>query len=147
MLSVDPISLSLQAGWSQSAGMASGSEKNLWEYVVFWKMLAPNHSQPKLLYGWNTWVFFVLNKSSGGFKLLFPFICVESTNIALYKQVWKRIYTLSLLCQLAILLGHMYNNKTLWLWYQPAFKMLKTLLIPGCLCLIFSYFSVFVFSH
>lgn len=82
-----------------------------------------------------------LNNSSGGFKLLFPCICVESTKIALYKQqkVWKSICTLPLLCQLEKLLGYMYNKKQ-WFWYWPAFKMLKTLLIPEFFCLKLTYF-------
>lgn len=78
-------------------------------------MLAKNHIHPKLLYEWNTWVFFVFfsNNSSGGLELLFPCISVESTKIALYKQqkVWKSICTLSLLCQLEKLLGYMRSNK------------------------------------
>ena len=38
------------------------------------------------------------------------------------------------------------STEELWLWYRPAFKTLKKSLLR-CLCLIFSYFSVFVFAH
>lgn len=97
-------SLNLHTRWSQSAGTLVVSPDSEETCGIKWfsgKCWPKTTFAPNCCLNETHGFFFVLKNSSGGLKLLFPFICMELTKIALYKQqkVWKGICTLSLLCQ------------------------------------------------